>query len=54
MFPLGNLHHGESVAAAANPNIEMEMQVFSVAKALQPRHQRAFARALHTDKNAPP
>ena len=54
MFPLGKLHHGKGVAAAANSDIEMEMQFFPVAKALQPRHQGAFARALHADENAPP
>ena len=54
MFPLGKLHDGKAVAAAANPWIEMNMQFFPVAKALQPRHQGAFAVALYADENAPP
>ena len=34
MFPAGKLHHGKAVAPAANPDIEMEMQFFPVAKTL--------------------
>lgn len=54
MFSLGKLHYGKAVAAASNPDIEMETQFFPVAKALQPGQKGAFACPLHADENAPP
>lgn len=52
MFPLGKLHHSKTVAATANPDIEMEMQFLVVTKPLQPCRKGVFACAFHADEDA--